>query len=346
MATLVNDAEQELSAFGVNTDLTRELMKRDLVRELKDRGLLPRSWPLLKNGEPSADKRWLEKLTHPAVDAMIRRSQADRFSTDYADKLVHLTRDGRIHPQVAVLVAVTGRSSYGDPPLQQFPPSTRRMLRFDRPATSLDWSSIEPAFFANVTGETELVELYEAGGDLYRPVMEAADIPRKSAKTTLLALLYGQGTASLALRLGLTEEDTVEVVEAVLGRLTRIRDVSRKIRTAGNAIGLVQTMSGRVIPLDKDPRGRGYFGYKGINYVVQGSCYDLLAEALVAMHSEGLDEALQVAVHDELVVDTEAADDVARIMATPPESFIEMSGRVPVLRTGRTELGYNWKEKL
>jgi DNA polymerase-1 len=346
MALIVNDAEGDLAELGVDTTLSRDLMKRDLVRVLAEQGRLPKSWPRLKNGAPSAEKRWLEKLEQPGVDAMLRRSQADRFASDYADKLVHISRAGRIHPQVAVLVAVTGRSSYGDPPLQQFPPSTRRMLRFDTPATSLDWSSIEPAFFANVVGETELIELYESGGDLYQPVMEAAEIARPIAKTVLLALLYGQGVASLSTRLGRSEEETADIVDAVLGRLTRIKDVSRKIRLAGNALGLVQTMSGRIIPLDRDPRTPGrFFGYRGINYVVQGSCYDLLSEALVEMHRQGLDDALYVAVHDELVVAADAADDVARIMATPPPAFVEMAGRVPVLRTGRSELGYWWKAK-
>ena len=58
-----------------------------------------------------------------------------------------------------------------------------------------------------------------------------------------------------------------------------------------------------------------------MNYYVQGSCYDLLAEALLEIHQQGLGDAVFVAVHDELVVATEAAGDIERIMLTPPEDF-------------------------
>jgi DNA polymerase-1 len=63
------------------------------------------------------------------------------------------------------------------------------------------------------------------------------------------------------------------------------------------------------------------------------------------MHLEGLDDALYVAVHDELVVDADAADAVERIMTTPPPDLERVIGRRPVLRTGRAELGTTWRPK-
>lgn len=78
---------------------------------------------------------------------------------------------------------------------------------------------------------------------------------------------------------------------------------------------------------------------------MQGSAYDLLAEAIYAMHQEGIAEHLRLAIHDELVVDTEVADEVHRIMVTPPQQFIDAAGRVPVLRVGRTDLGRHWEDK-
>jgi len=348
MWRVVRDADAELSRWGIDIELSRELIKRDALRVLDELGMLGPRWPRVMSGAPSADKRYLERLSHPIVDALKLRSQADRFASDYADKLNLLAgHDGRIHPQVGILAAVSGRMSVNDPPLQQFPPSVRRMMRFDEPQTSLDWASIEPVFFGNAVGETDLITSFEAGEDLYLPVATAAGVPRKTAKVVLLAQLYGQSVPSLAGALGRTEDDTAEIVDAVMSRMPRIKYVSQRIKRACSAIGLVQTLSGRVLPISLDPRadGKRYLGYLGVNYYVQGSCYDLLSEALYEMHQRGLDDALGMAVHDELVVATEAADEIEHIMMTPPAALIELAGRVPRLRTGRVDMGHHWIEK-
>jgi DNA polymerase-1 len=225
------------------------------------------------------------------------------------------------------------------------------MMRFDEPSTSLDWASIEPVFFGNAVGETDLIERFEAGEDLYLPVAAAAGVPRKTAKVVLLAQLYGQSVGSLAAGLGRSEDDTAEIVDAVMSKMPEIRRITKRIKNACSAIGLVQTLSGRVLPIPLDPRavfnGRkpSHMGYLGVNYYVQGSCYDLLAEALYEMHHRGLDDALGMAVHDELVVATEAADEIELIMCTPPPALIELAGRVPKLRTGRVDMGHHWIEK-
>jgi DNA polymerase I-like protein with 3'-5' exonuclease and polymerase domains len=131
-----------------------------------------------------------------------------------------------------------------------------------------------------------------------------------------------------------------------MSRMPRIKVVSQRIKRACGAIGLVQTLSGRVLPVPPDLGGYSKFrGYMGVNYYVQGSCYDLLAEALYEMHQRGLDDALGMAVHDELVVATEAADEIEHIMITPPAALIELAGRVPRLRTGRVDMGHHWIEK-
>lgn len=339
-------ADAVLASYGVDIDLSREKIKRDAVRVLDEMHLLPASWRRLQNGEPSAAAPLLDKLHHPLSDALKLRSQADRFAADYADSCLDLSaRDGRIHPEVKILAATTGRMSVGTPPLQQYPSGVRRMLRFDGPVTSLDWSSIEPVFAANAAGDTAVLAEFEAGGDLYLPVADAAGVPRKTAKVVLLAQLYGQSVGALSVGLGRSEEDTADIVEAVMGRMPQVRSMIRAIRTACNSIGFVQTLSGRVVPIALDPRSGRYQGYLGVNYTIQGGCYDLLSEAIYQMHLQGIGDFLELAVHDELVVSTEVADQVQQIMNTPPPELVELAGRVPVLRTGRADLGEHWTEK-
>lgn len=334
-------ADSTLAEWGIDINLTDAMLKKASVARLDSLGKLPRGHRRLSNGDPSADKRQLEKISHPIVDALDLRSTSNHFIT-YADSLYGITDSaGRIHPRVNVLAAATGRMSISDPPLQQLPPSTRRMMRFDADATSLDWSSIEPALFANIVGEELLIAEYEAGRDLYLPVAEAAGVDRKTAKGILLAQLYGQGVPSLLSKLGLegNEDAGRALVNEVMGRMPRINKAIKQMRAVGNKHGKVITISGRVLPLpaDYETGNRTYLGYKGVNFFIQGGAYDLLAEAVYSCHAQGLSDAVNIAVHDELVVDSSAADEVQRIMQTPPPALIEASGRTPILRTGRMD---------
>jgi DNA polymerase-1 len=237
--------------------------------------------------------------------------------------------------------------SIKEPPLQQYPASVRRMMKFDTDAVSLDWSSIEPALFANLAGEMSLIEAYEGGGDLYLPIAQHAGVPRKVAKVILLAQFYGQSRRRLAWSLGLSEDEGSALIDKVMGPLKHITAASTAIKNVASKYGKAQTVSGRICPIapDYEKGNRAFRGYLAVNYVVQGGAYDLLAEALYAMHLAGLDDAMYVAVHDELVVAAEAAGDVERIMRTPPAALIEQAGRTPVLRVGRSELGRYWLPK-
>jgi DNA polymerase I-like protein with 3'-5' exonuclease and polymerase domains len=347
LKNVIHTADLVLERYGIDISLSPPRVKETTVDMLDELGVIPASYPKLKNGRPTARRQFLEQIDHPMTQALRDRSMAHKFIVDYSNKMGDLSHDGRIHPQVSIAQAVTGRMSMSHPPLQQYPASVRRMMRFDRPATSMDWSSIEPVVIGNLAGQTEWIEQFEAGGDLYVPVAEAAGVSRKTAKVILLAQLYGQGITSLGWSLGLEHDETKALIDKVMGPLDQVRELTTKIKNLGNRLGRVQTVSGRMCPIARDSTvgNRGYLGYKGVNYVVQGGAYDLLAEAIVEMHRQGLDDALYVAVHDELVVATDVAHDVEQIMRTAPPAFCNYAGRTPQLRVGATELGHYWMEK-
>ena len=110
----------------------------------------------------------------------------------------------------------------------------------------------------------------------------------------------------------------------------------RKVQNVAETYGRMVTAGGRILPVDQ-----GY-EYKAVNYAIQGSAYDVLANSIVEMDRRGLGDHLQLAMHDELVVDTEVAEEVQQIMLTPPEFLITWAERVPVLRTDRADMGSAW----
>lgn len=339
-------ARKELVSAGVDPDGSPAEVKSAILAMLDVQGLIPSSWPRLRNAGLSTDKRWMSKLLDsPLVAAAMGMLERERFIKDYTGGTLRLTYQGRVRPQVSVLAAVTGRMSYSQPAIQQFPGPVRRMFGFDQPVTSFDWSSIEPVVVGNLAGAD--MSGFEAGGDIYMPVAVRADVTRSEAKTVLLALLYGQGAPGLALRLNVSEDQARGISEAVKAAMPEISTLIGKVRAYGDRFGAVQTISGRIAPLERDYRSglNTFTGYRGVNYLVQGSAYDLLAEVIYAMDQQGIAGHLRLAIHDELVVDSEVAEEVERMMLTPPRDFVQAAGRVPVLRVGRADLGYHWEDK-
>jgi DNA polymerase-1 len=82
--------------------------------------------------------------------------------------------------------------------------------------------------------------------------------------------------------------------------------------------------------------------HMGVNYFVQGSAYDVLAETEIAIHEAGLSDAIYLAMHDELVVDAEARHEIRKLMETPPERLCRWAGRTPVLRTDMAHMAGRW----
>lgn len=315
-----------------------------LTSWLDERGLLPDDHPRTeKTNAPSATKDSLSRLGHPAAVAFSRLKESEKIDRDYLQKIADLSDADRIHPTTSILGAATGRMSMSDPPLQQFPPEARGMITADPgdQITSIDWSQIEPVVAANVARDQQVLAGYEDGtSDLYTTIANAAHVDRKKAKVIVLAQMYGEGMAKLAADLGITTEEAWQLRRAVFRAMPRVDKLITKLRAIGEQHRLIFTLSGRIVPI---PSGQfGVAVHKAVNYFVQGSAYDVLADSLLRIEMAGLGDAVYMAVHDELIVSTSAAADIERIMRTPPERLCRMSGRTPILRTDRADLGTRW----
>lgn len=233
---------------------------------------------------------------------------------------------------------------------------------------SIDWSQIEPVVVANIAGDIAAVEYYEAGNKFYDALVKFGGIPYKTAKVTLLAQLYGEGITKLAadLRVDIDEAERIrDMVWKTLPGSKRLAGKKGKLQRIAEQYKLIFTLSGRIVPVPSgrwpcwdrhedqasidrcrkcDHRGTIFSVavHKGVNYFVQGSAYDLLAEAEIRIIEAGLGDAIYFAMHDELVVDAEAAHDIRRIMETPPERLTMMANRTPKLRTDMAHLGERW----
>ncbi len=313
----------------------------------------PEDHPRLKNGQPSGAKKLMERIGHPLVKLFLLHKEQTKTQHDYLSKMRELSVNCRIHPTVAVFgAAASGRMSMGSPPVHQFPAGARGMILAEdgEPWTSIDWSQIEPVIAANLAQDMAVLGSYEAGtGDPYMAIAQLAGITRKEGKVVILADMYGQGLKLMAANLGIPWWD--------LDRAKGIKAAARsgyaktsahfdQVKAAARQYGLVPTVSGRMLPVPRyqnEETGRWEVAdYMGVNYHVQGSAYDLLAEVLYQTELRGLGGHVHLTMHDELVVSTCVADEIEHLMRTPPAALIARSGRTPVLRTDRADLGERW----
>lgn len=310
-----------------------------------------------KTGKPSTAKDNLAKIDHPVARAYVRLKEIEHVQSDYLDKCLELAVDGRVHPNTDVLKAVTGRMAMGNPAFHQFP--SRGSMKIARnivladdgdSLTSLDWSQIEPVVAANIADDTFSLAEYESDdpdrGDMYAGIANQADISRNQAKVTLLAQLYGQGFAKLAEKLNVTVDEAKALKQSIWLAMPKPMEMSEQLRGIARAHQKVPTLSGRILPIRNvwapEKGRREVMAYLGINYLVQGSAYDVLAEALIKIEEAGLGDHVYLGLHDELVVSTSVADDIQKIMEDPPPRLIDITNRTPVLRTDRADLGERW----
>lgn len=341
--TKVED-ERDLAEISLAEAGIRPGNGNDLVNLLSETGGLPATWPKTATGKLSYAKANLESLDHPLAAAHRDLAHSTKI-LGYLEKVTERAKwTGRCHPQVAVLGAsATGRMSYSHPELQQFPEEARPIICDDgQGLTSLDWSQIEPVTLANMARDHGFLAPFENGADLYEPIQQAAGIPRKVAKVVLLATMYGQGVAALAATIGHSQDSAMQIKRQMLAAMPESSKHMARISTIADTYGVALTVSGRILPIPRIPGG-GYMAHKAVNYTVQGSAYDILAETIVECERQGIGKHIQLAMHDELVVDTEAADAIQEIMRKPPQALINWAGRVPVLRTDRADLGHSWQ---
>jgi DNA polymerase-1 len=364
----IDVAHAELSKYGVKPGDGGSLLKF-----LDGIGAIDKNHPKTPTGKLQATAAVLEGMDHPLAKVFVDAKKLVKLDRDYLSKMEEMSKPtgGRVHPRTNILAAVTGRSSVSDPPLQQMPPAARGILMADegRELSTIDYSQVEPFFAANIAGDLAVLKGYESGeSDLYTDLAEFASargayLPRKGAKVVLLAQVYGEGMAKLSKDMGLdpgplveredgTWTHTYEEARAIRAQIFEVmpktEELITNLRNASNRHRCITTVSGRLVPVpvyrNKVTGKEDVAGYKGVNYFVQGSSLDLLSEAVVSIHEAGLADACYLTVHDEIVCDTEAAEDIQRIMEIPCPAFVRAAERTPRVRTERADVGVRWQK--
>lgn len=211
-------------------------------------------------GQPKTSEAVLKKLSgkHPIVDDLLAYGKWNKALTAFAYPLMeHVRADDRIHAQFRIDGARTGRLSCVQPNLQQigsvddpgkdtYEDSKLARDCFVAPPgrvlIQLDYSQQELRVAAALSGDKAMARIFIQGIDFHKgtaatafnvPLEEVTKNQRGDAKNVNFGLLYGQGDAALAAKIGCTKEHAASVRKAVLGGFPDLaKTMNRWVREA------------------------------------------------------------------------------------------------------------------
>lgn len=283
-----------------------------------------------KRGAWSTTEEVLEKYakSHPIVRLILDIRGLKKLLATYVDALPQLInpRTGKIHTTFNQTVTATGRISSTNPNLQNIPVRTddgreiRRAFIADPGCLilSADYSQIELRLIADISGDPDMIEAFNAGEDIHRataakiyhlPLAEVTDDQRRHAKTANFGIIYGISAFGLSERLAIPRSEAKLLIENYLKSYPRVQAYMQECIERARERGYVTTVRGRkrFLPDITSRNGalRGYAERNAINAPLQGSAADIIKLAMIAIDAEirrlGLRSRMIMQVHDELI---------------------------------------------
>ncbi|MCK6546710.1 DNA polymerase I [Myxococcota bacterium] len=320
---------------------------------------------------PSTDASVLEVLadSHPLPQAILDHRQVQKLKSTYVDALPKMVSEktGRVHTTFSQSNAATGRLSSTDPNLQNIPirSETGRKLRKVFVADpgnlliSVDYSQVELRVLAHFSEDEILMDAFTRGIDVHTRTAAAlfqidpAEVNREQrtqAKAVNFGVLYGMGPVRLARDLKIPRRTASKFVDDYFERQKGVKKYIEDTLEFARKHGYVRTLLGRrrlLADINSANRGaRAAAERVAINTPIQGSAADLIKLAMIRLDArlreEQVPARLLLQVHDELLVETNAADveRVAALVKRDMENVYPL--KVPLL--AEAHWGPTWDE--
>ena len=207
----------------------------------------------------------------------------------------------------------------------------RRMFipRPDTYLVSFDYSQMEVRVFLSYLQNTEIDDLLnrtdvdfhgEAAKMAFDVDEESEDFKfyRQMAKAVTFGTIYGIGNKKLAVQLGITPKEAGQYKRKYFAGLKGSKEFFDKVVQTVENRGWIRNRYGRIYHIPSD------FGYKGVNYLVQGTSADIMNERLIEAHRHllGRKSNILLQVHDEIICEIHKDDirtipnDIQEILST------------------------------
>jgi DNA polymerase-1 len=288
-----------------------------------------------------------DSVLGPALADMVTVSENSNLKTNLRGLLANMDENDRVHPNIKIMGAITGRQSVTGPAIQTFKKNDSRLrgcfladpgFHF----VSCDFQAVEARVAAALAQDKALIQTVSSGGSLHLNNALAIfgesitkDDPRyRIAKIGTFAVLYGAGAFGLSGQLGIPLSEAQEfkslLVEAYPEAFYHFPRKMSKLKE-------VVTDWGRLIPLQKG------LEFKASNYLIQSSARELLVDSVLKLVTkfEIPKEWVSLLIHDECVLQAPIGkvEDVASVLK---EAMTGAYRGVPI--TSDVEvLGARWK---
>jgi DNA polymerase I len=297
----------------------------------------------------------LHKLTkeHPVIGLLLEYRGLSKSLSAYGLSLLDYINPvtGRIHANFRQIGSPTGRMGCTAPSLHQIPHEKPYRQCFRAPAgrklVVADFSQIEMRILAEFSGDEVLIAAFHSGADLHRttasnmlgvPLDQVTTEQRSRAKGLNYGIVYGMGAEGLANRINVPVTEAEGLIQKYFAAYP---GVARWLQNAADSAvreRRSRSASGRLWVFRLDPNDRQQLGALkrvGKNAPIQGTGSDLFKRAvkLVDDKLQGYDAQIVHCIHDEIVVESDAAiaEKIARLVShTMIKAGKEFLPRVPV----------------
>ena len=148
---------------------------------------------------------------------------------------------------------------------------------------------------------------------------------RQMAKAITFGTIYGIGNKKLALQLGISPREAGQYKKQYFAGLPGSREFFNSVVRAVETRGWIKNRYGRIyyVPIDK--------GYKGVNYLVQGTSADILNERMIVVNKllKDTKSRLLVQVHDEVICEI-ASDEIETSVPLIQNALRQNSLEIPL----------------
>mgnify|MGYP003665749436 FL=1 len=379
---LLKVVKGKLMEVKKETGLSIELWAAASIAKVFDQLDIP--YGRTKTGLPSFTKNFLSQHEHPIAQKIAEAREYDKIGNTFLSSIFRYAEKDRIHGHINQLRSegggtVTGRISMANPNLQQIPARNPEMAKAIRglflPEEGEQWASLdfdqqEPRIlvhFASLTngglsGSGDFVKAYctERSTDFHQMVADIANIPRKSAKTINLGIMYGMGQTRLAEQLDVSPEQAKRLMRQYHNDVPFVKEltdaVTRKVAHRDKG-GFVRSILGRKCrfdlwepnlfvsarPLPKEEAHIEYgdnikrsYLYRSLNRLIQSSAADMTKKSMAAVYEE-LGVIPLVQIHDELAFSVKSQADARKIC-----DVMESAVRLEVPTPADIAMGETW----
>jgi DNA polymerase I-like protein with 3'-5' exonuclease and polymerase domains len=322
-----------------------------------ERLLGPQNWLRTEKGNPKTDADTLELMfsEEPFIKPLLHYFEVNKLLGQLAEgpkAWLRFEREGKIHHEVDILGAVTGRATHRNPNLAQVPSIRKykgveaRKLFKPRPGwvqVGCDLSGVELrclAHYMYVHDKGEYArQILE--GDIHTVNQEAAGLPtRDNAKTFIYGFLYGAGDAKIGLIVGGDKKRGRQLKQSFLRKLPALKKLIDGVQRAAKR-GYLIGITGRRLYV-RSP-------HAALNVLLQSLGGYIAKQWMVVAHDEIKERGLRCAqlgwIHDELQFEVHP-DDADELMSVLEQSSLiageQLGMRMPI--HSEAKKGADWSE--